>query len=444
MTFAEPDLSGHPPRQKVGAGAVNTGSTTPDRPRVVIIGGGFGGLSAAKAIAGAPVDIVLLDQRNYHLFQPLLYQVATAGLSPSQIAYPIRAILRYQRNATVLMDKVVDIDRGAREVVTTKRRIGFDYLIIATGARNWYFGHDEWGPCAPGLKKIEDATLIRQRVLSAFETAESTLDSSARRRLLTFVVIGGGPTGVEMAGAIAELARMALAKDFRNIDPTTARIVLIEAGQRILPSFPESLAAFAARQLERLRVEVVTGRKVTACDAEGVAVDGSDHIASGCIIWAAGVAASGAAKWLKADCDDAGRVKVAPDLTLPGDPNIFVIGDTALVMSEHGAPVPGLAPAAKQMGRYASEVIRRRLAGKAPLPPFHYRDYGNLTTIGRKAAIADFGRFRLSGFPAWLLWLVVHIYFLIGFRNRIGVMIDWAWAYFTFDRSARLITGTPR
>lgn len=370
--------------------------------------------------------------------------MATAGLSPSQIAYPIRAILRYQRNATVFMETVAGVDRSAREVVTTKRRIGFDYLIVATGARNWYFGQDEWEPYAPGLKRIEDATLIRQRVLSAFETAEIASEPSARRRLLTFVVIGAGPTGVEMAGAIAELSRMALAKDFRYIDPTTARILLIEAGARILPSFPESLAASARRQLERLGVEVLTGIRVTACEGNGVTVGERDNIPTGCIIWAAGVAASPAASWLKADRDRAGRVKVGPDLALPEDANIFVIGDTAMVTSEDGAPVPGLAPAAKQMGRYAGEVIRRRLAGKAPRRPFSYRDYGNLTTVGRKAAVADFGRFRISGFPAWLIWLVVHIYFLIGFRNRIGVMLDWAWAYFTFDRSARLITGTPR
>jgi NADH:ubiquinone reductase (H+-translocating) len=328
------------------------------RPRVVIVGAGFAGLSAAAGLAKAPVDVVLIDRRNYHLFQPLLYQVATAGLAPSQIASPIRAILRHQRNATVLMEKVVGVDRAARQVVTTEQRIDFDYLILATGARHAYFGHDEWESFAPGLKKIDDATLIRQRVLSAFEHAESMAGSADRRRLLTFVVIGGGPTGVEMAGAVAELAHMALARDFRNIDPAVARVVLVEAGPRILPSFAEALSHSARRQLEQLGVEVLTGRPVTACDGDGIIVGRADRINSACLIWAAGVAASPASKWLNADKDGVGRVKVAADLTLPDDPNIFVIGDTALVVSDDGAPVPGVAPAAKQMGRYAAKTIR--------------------------------------------------------------------------------------
>jgi NADH dehydrogenase len=408
----------------------------------VIVGGGFAGLSAAAGLARAPVDVVLIDRRNYHLFQPLLYQVATAGLAPSQIASPIRAILRRQSNATVFMEKVVGIDRKTREVVTQDRRLGFDYLIVATGARHAYFGHDEWEPFAPGLKKIDDATLIRQRVLSAFEKAESLPCSADRSRLLTFVVIGGGPTGVEMAGAIAELARTALARDFRNIDPAAARIILIEAGPRILPSFAATLSASAQRQLERLGVEVMTGRPVTACDGEGVTVGAAEAIASAAVIWAAGVAASQAAMWLNADRDRAGRVLVAPDLTLPDDPGIFVIGDTALVVSGDGVPVPGVAPAAKQMGQYAAKAIRRRLASASPPAPFRYRDYGNLATIGRRAAVAEFGRLRLSGLAAWLVWSFAHIYFLIGFRNRIGVLLDWAFAYVTFDRGARLITGT--
>lgn len=412
-----------------------------DRPRVVIVGGGFAGLSAAAGLAKAPVDVVLIDRRNYHLFQPLLYQVATAGLAPSQIAAPIRAILRRQRNATVLMEKVIGVDRAAREVVTEDRRIAFDFLILATGARHAYFGHDEWEPFAPGLKKIEDATLIRRQILLAFEQAESLADPAERQRLLSFVVIGGGPTGVEMAGAIAELARMALARDFRNIDPGAARISLVEAGPRILPGFAETLSASAQRQLERLGVEVLTGRPVTACDAGGVTVGGTDRIESVSVIWAAGVAASPAAKWLNAERDGAGRVKVGPDLTLPGDPDIFVIGDTARVLSDSGAPVPGVAPAAKQMGHYAAKVIRSRLTQASPPRPFRYRDYGNLATIGRKAAVAEFGRLRLSGFPAWLVWCFAHIYFLIGFRNRLGVILDWAWAYVTYDRGARLITG---
>ena len=340
------------------------------------------------------------------------------------------------------MHKVVGIDRAAREVLTEDRRIGFDYLILATGARHAYFGHDEWEPFAPGLKKIEDATLIRQRVLSAFEQAESLACSADRRQLLTFVVIGGGPTGVEMAGAIAELARMALARDFRNIDPAAARVVLVEAGPRILPSFAEALSHSATRQLEKLGVEVLTGRPVTACDGDGVTIAGSERIASNCLVWAAGVAASQAAKWLGADKDGVGRVKVNPDLTLPDDPGIFVVGDTALVVSGNGTPVPGVAPAAKQMGRYAAECIRRGLAGKPPPGPFRYRDLGNLATIGRRAAVAEFGRLRLSGLPAWLVWTFAHVYFLIGFRNRLGVLLDWAWAYVTFDRGARLITGT--
>lgn len=329
--------------------------TATGRPRVVIVGGGFAGLSAAAGLARAPVDVVLIDRRNYHLFQPLLYQVATAGLAPSQIASPIRAILRRQSNATVFMEKVVGIDRKTREVVTQDRRLGFDFLIVATGARHAYFGHDEWEPFAPGLKKIEDATLIRQRVLAAFEKAESLPCSADRRRLLTFVVIGGGPTGVEMAGAIAELARTALTRDFRNIDPATARIILVEAGPRILPSFAAALSTSAQRQLERLGVEVMTGSPVTACDGDGVTVGAADTIASAAVIWAAGVAASQAATWLNADRDRAGRVLVAPDLTLPDDPGIFVIGDTALVVSGDGVPVPGVAPAAKQMGQYAAK-----------------------------------------------------------------------------------------
>jgi NADH:ubiquinone reductase (H+-translocating) len=414
------------------------------QPRVVIVGGGFAGLSAAAGLARAPVEVTLIDRRNYHLFQPLLYQVATAGLAPSQIASPIRAILRRQSNATVFMEKLVGIDREAREVVTQDRRLKFDYLIVATGARHAYFGHDEWEPFAPGLKKIEDATLIRQRVLGAFEKAESLPCSSDRRSLLTFVVIGGGPTGAEMAGAIAELARTAIARDFRNIDPASARIVLVEAGPRILPSFSEAASASAERQLERLGVEVMTGRPVTDCDAGGITIGGVERVASASVVWAAGVAASQAAKWLNADKDKAGRVLVGPDLTLPGDPNIFVIGDTALVVSEEGVPVPGVAPAAKQMGHYVARTIRLRLAGGAPQARFRYRDYGNLATIGRRAAVAEFGRLRLTGLVAWLVWSFAHIYFLIGFRNRIGVLLDWAWAYVTFERGSRLITGTGR
>ena len=409
-------------------------------PRVVIIGAGFGGLSAAKKLAKAPAQITVIDKRNYHLFQPLLYQVATAALSPADIAMPIRAILSRQKNATVLMAKVKGIDTARREVLLPDRRVPYDHLIVATGARHAYFGHDEWEPFAPGLKKIEDATELRRRLLLSLERAEMAEDDGSRRRFMTFVVIGGGPTGVEMAGAIAELAKMAVARDFRRIDPRDARILLIEAGSRILNSFPPKLSEKARRALEKLGVEVRTGTPVTRCDKDGVQL-GEERIESDCMVWAAGVAASPAAKWLGAERDKAGRVVVGPDLTLPGHPEIFVIGDTATAKDATGKPLPGVAPVAKQQGEYAARAILARIAGKPSPGPFRYRNLGNLATIGRKAAVADFGWTQLSGRIAWLLWGLVHIFFLIGFRNRIAVLLDWLYAYVTFQRGARLITG---
>jgi NADH dehydrogenase len=410
------------------------------RPRVVIVGGGFGGLSAAMALRHADVDVTVIDRRNHHLFQPLLYQVATGGLSPAQIATPIRRILARQENVTTLMERVTDVDADRKEVVTAEQRHTYDYLIVATGARHHYFGHDEWESVAPGLKKIDEATELRSRILSAFEDAEAATSQEIRRRHLTFAIIGAGPTGVEMAGAIAELARHSLVRDFRNIDPSSTRIVLIEAGPRVLPGFPECLSMKAHRQLEAIGVEVMTGRAVTDCSATGLTLSGNGQIACSCIIWAAGVMASPAAKWLNAPSDHAGRVIVGPDLSLNGRPEIFVIGDTAAVMDARGRSVPGVAPAAKQMGRHAAMAVLDRMAGR-PGSKFVYRDWGNLATIGRKAAVADFGKLKLSGFPAWLTWSLAHIWFLIGFRNRLAVSLDWAWAYFTYDRGSRLITG---
>jgi NADH dehydrogenase len=421
-------------------------SATIDGPhRVVILGAGFGGLSAAKDLAKASVEVTVIDRRNYHLFQPLLYQVATAGLSPAEIAEPIRGILRRQANARVLLGRVQGVDRQAREVLLEDgRRIAFDSLIVATGARHAYFGHDEWEAFAPGLKKIDDATHIRRRILLAFERAEMATDEESKKRLLTFIVIGAGPTGVEMVGAMAELAKMALAADFRTIDPRQARILLVEAADRPLTAFPESLSAKAKAQLEKLGVDLLLNSKVTGCNDHGIEIedhDGRRFIPAATAIWAAGVEASPAAKWLGVGSDRAGRVPVTPHLNLPDDPHIFVIGDTALVLGADGKQLPGVAPVAKQQGAYVARAIRLGLAGKS-IGPFAYRNYGNLATIGRKAAVADFGWLRLSGTIAWLLWGIVHIFFLIGFRNRIFVLLSWLWAYFTFHRGSRLITGT--
>jgi NADH dehydrogenase len=416
-------------------------ATAPDpREHIVILGGGFGGLAAALALRNVPVRVTLIDRRNYHLFQPLLYQVATAGLSPADIASPIRGILRRQRDTTVLLGKVTGVDVAAKAVLIDERRVTYDQLVIATGARHAYFNHEEWERFAPGLKKIDDATDIRSRILVAFERAENSSDDREKRRLLTFVIVGGGPTGVEMAGAIAELARRALSTDFRNIDPGSARVVLVESGPRVLAAFPETLSAAAKRALERLGVEVLLGARVSRCGPEGVIIS-NDCIEADTIIWAAGVMASPAAKWLGAEQDRAGHVVVERDLTLKGHPEIFVIGDTALVKAADGKPLPGIAPVAKQQGAYVGRVIAARV-GRRPVPgPFRYRHLGTMATIGRKSAVADFGNLHLSGFIAWLLWGIVHVYFLVGFRNRVAVLMGWLWAYLTFERGARLITG---
>jgi NADH:ubiquinone reductase (H+-translocating) len=411
------------------------------RPRIVIVGAGFGGLSAAKGLARANVDVTIVDQHNYHLFQPLLYQVATAALSPADIASPIRSILARQKNATVLLAQVSGIDLAGRRVLAGDRQVDYDFLIVATGAQHAYFGHDDWEPVAPGLKSIDDATALRGRILLAFEKAESEVDPQRRRALLNFVVVGGGPTGVEMAGAIAELARKALKADFRTIDPGSARIILVEAATRLLTPFDPRLSEAALKSLEQLGVEVRLGQAVTDCDESGVAL-GADHIPAATIVWAAGVAASAAGVWLGAKTDRAGRVEVEPDLSLPGRPEIFVIGDTALVEAADGKPLPGVAPVAKQQGAYVARLLIGRLSGGAP-PPFRYRDFGILATIGRKHAVVQMGSLRLTGFIAWLLWCFAHIYFLIGFRNRLVVVLNWAWNYFTFQRGTRLITGAP-
>ena len=411
---------------------------TPRRPRVVIVGAGFGGLSAAKALARAPFDVILVDRHNYHLFQPLLYQVATAGLSPADIASPIRGILRRQRNTSVVLAKVSDIDAHRREVAAEGRRIPYDYLVIATGAEHAYFGND-WSSYAPGLKTIDDATYLRRRILLAFERAETEPDPQERRRLLNFIVVGGGPTGVEMAGAIAELAKRALASDFRSIDPRAARVILVEAGERLLAPFDPSLSEAARRSLEQLGVEVRLGLRVTDCDCSSVSF-GEEHLPTRTIIWAAGVKASPAAQWLGAGCDRAGRIKVGADLSVPGHPDIFAIGDVAAAAGPDQRFLPGTAPVAKQQGRYVANLLAARAVGRT-VPDFRYRDFGAMATIGRKRAVAQLSVLRMTGLAAWLLWSLAHIYFLIGFRNRLAVITSWAWNYLTFQRGTRLITG---
>jgi len=407
--------------------------------RLVIVGAGFGGLSLAKDLARSDFEITLIDRHNYHLFQPLLYQVATAGLSPAEIASPIRNILRDQKNATVILAEVSGVDVAAKEVIADGRRITFDALVLATGAEHAYFGHDEWEPFAPGLKTIDDATYLRRRILLAFEHAETEPDPAERERLLNFVVVGGGPTGVEMAGAIAELAKRALASDFRTIDPRSARIILVEAGPRLLTPFDPALSDNAKLSLEQLGVEVRLNAAVTGCSEKAVAI-GDDHIETRTIMWAAGVKASPAARWLGVEGDRAGRVKVEGDLSVKGSPDVFVLGDTALVLGDDGKPLPGVAPVAKQQGQYLAKLLKARATGKS-LPPFRYRDYGSLATIGRKRAIFQRGALKFTGFFAWLLWSTAHIYFLIGFRNRLVVATSWAWSYVTFQRGTRLITG---
>lgn len=408
------------------------------RPRVVIVGAGFGGLSAAQALARTEADVTLIDRRNHHLFQPLLYQVATAGLAPTQIASPIRMILRRLPNLHIELDEVSGVDLDARCVRLGGRTLPYDQLILATGATHAYFGRDDWAAHAPGLKSLEDALALRRRVLLALESAELDMDPEARRRLLTFVVVGGGPTGVELAGAIAELTRRALACDFRRIRGQRARILLIDGGPRVLSTFCPSLSAYAKTALEKLGVELMLGRPVGHCDEGGVAV-GEQRIGAANVIWAAGVQASPAGRWLGAETDRAGRVFVEKDLTLPGHPEVFVVGDCASVRDALGTPVPGVAPAAKQAGAYAASVIAARMAGRAAPGPFRYRNVGSLATIGRKAAVADLGRIKLTGFPAWLFWCAAHVWFLIGFRNRLQVVLDWLWSYLTFERGARLV-----
>ncbi|WP_188821091.1 NAD(P)/FAD-dependent oxidoreductase [Brucella endophytica] len=407
---------------------------------VVIVGAGFGGLEAIRSLKGAPVRITIIDQRNHHLFQPLLYQVATATLATSEIAWPIRHLFRNRPEVETILGTVSGVDTARREVLLADGyHVPYDTLIIATGATHAYFGHDEWEKFAPGLKTLEDATTVRRRMLVAFERAERETDPERRQAFLTFVIIGGGPTGVEMAGAIAELAHVTLKDEFRNIDPHMTRVVLIEAGPRILSAFSEDLSDYARKALERLGVEVRTGAPVTEC-ADGYVVFGDERIATGTILWAAGVKASPAAKWLDAEADRAGRVKVEPDLTVPGHPDIFVIGDTASVTTPDGSPVPGIAPAAKQQGAHAARTIRARLAGKPEPGVFRYKHSGSLATIGKRAAVIDFGWIKLRGWLAWWIWGIAHVFFLIGTRNRIAVALSWLWIYLTGNRSARLIT----
>ena len=408
------------------------------RPQVVIAGAGFGGLQATKALAKAPVDIALIDAYNHHCFQPLLYQVATAALSPADVAWPIRAIVRAQKNVRVIMARVTGIDVQARRVHTSEIDLPYDYLVLATGSTHSYFGHDDWAPFAPGLKHIADATEIRRRFLLAFERAEVVEDETERARLLTFVIVGGGATGVEMAGAIAEVARRTLRHDFRRIDPRNSRIILLEAGPRLLPTFPQPLSDYATRSLQSMGVEVELNRAVTGCDAQGVSLAG-DRIEAATVMWAAGVVASPAAQWIGAEHDRAGRIKVNADLSVSGRPEIFAVGDTASIVDREGKPVPGIAPAAKQMGSYAGKVIAARVLGQPAPPPFAYRHLGELATIGRKSAVVKLGFFQLTGFLGWLFWSAVHIYFLIGLRNRFVVAINWLWSYMTFQRGARLI-----
>ncbi len=409
-------------------------------PTVVVIGGGFAGLHAARGLSRAPCQVVLIDRRNHHLFQPLLYQVATAVLNPSDIARPIRSILRNQRNATVLLAEVRSIDRASRQLeLDDGKKLSYDYLVLAAGSSHSYFGKDEWARFAPGLKTIEDALEIRRRILLAYEAAEREEDEARRRELLTFVVVGGGPTGVELAGALSEIARHALRRDFRRIRPEEARVLLIEGLSRILPAFDEDLAKSAVSQLATLGVEVRTNARVTAVDDTGVSI-GDERIAARTVLWAAGVQASPFARSLGVPLDRAGRVLVEKDLRVPGDERVFVVGDLAYLEIEPKKPVPGLAPAAIQQGIHTASNVISLLHGQ-PTRPFVYKDKGTLATIGRKRAIADIRGWKLSGALAWWAWLVIHILFLIGFRNRVLVLIEWAWAYFTYERGARLITG---
>lgn len=409
-------------------------------PRVVIIGGGFGGLSAARALRRAPVGVTILDRRNHHVFQPLLYQVAMAVLSPGDIASPIRWILRNQRNVEVLLGEVARIDADTKSAhLSDGAVVSYDYLVVAAGATHAYFGHDDWLPHAPGLKTLEDALEMRRRVLLAFERAEREPDGARRRALLTFVIIGGGPTGVELAGALAEIARHSLAKDFRHFDPTSSRIILLEGGNAVLPPFPEPLRRAARHDLERLGVEVRTGTIVTGI-GDGFVQAGDTRIDTATVLWAAGVAASAIGATLGAPVDRVGRVLVQPDLTIPGHPEVFVIGDLASLAGSNGRPLPGVAQVAMQMGAHASRNIIRATEGQ-PLRAFRYRNLGDMATIGRASAVADFGWMHLQGSIGWLAWLFVHLMNLVGFRNRLVVFVQWAWSYFSYQRAIRLITG---
>jgi NADH dehydrogenase len=408
----------------------------------VILGAGFGGLAAARALKGALVEVVVIDRRNHHLFQPLLYQVATATLSPGEIAVPIRSILRRQRNAEVLLAEAQHVDVGRRQVALDRLVLPYDFLVIATGSDFSFFGHPEWAEFAPGLKSIEDATTIRRRILLGFERAEMAVDAADRERWMTFVLVGGGPTGVEMAGAIADMARNTLAPDFRRIDPAQARVILLEAGPRLLGHMRQDLAEYAKRALERRGVEVRLNCPVEQVDAEGVIAAG-ERIEAASVVWCAGVAPSGVGRWLGVETDKAGRVKVEPDLSVPGHPEVFVIGDVALAHDGQGKPLPGLAAVADQQGRYVGRLIGHLARGDSRRPRFVYRNLGELATIGRQDAVADFGWIRLKGWLAWWLWGAVHIFLLIGFGNRMLVMVEWLWAYLTFRGGARLITGPP-
>jgi NADH:ubiquinone reductase (H+-translocating) len=410
--------------------------------RVIIVGGGFGGLTAAKALRKAPVQLTLVDRQNHHLFQPLLYQVAMAGLAPSEIAQPIRSLLARQANAKVLLDEVIHIDLTQKQVHFAEGRpLPYDYLILAPGARTHYFGNDGWAAFAPGLKSIDDAVEIRRRVLLAFEAAEREPDPAERSRLLSFIVIGGGPTGVELAGSIAELARHVLGRDFKNVRPAETRVLLLEGGPRVLSTFDPELSDSSVRQLSELGVHVRTGAVVSSMGPEGVILRDGETIAAQTIVWAAGVSASPLLAKIGIDVDRAGRAKVEPDCSLPGHPEIFVIGDAAMLLGEDGKPLPGVSPTAMQMGRHVAALIKGELTDNAPRTPFRYRDKGSMATIGRSRAIAQMDSLKLSGLLAWLAWLLVHIWYLIGFRNRLLVMFDWAWSYLTYRRGARLITG---
>ncbi len=418
--------------------------TKTNRPRIVIVGGGFGGLAAVSELKGVDAEITLIDRRNHHLFQPLLYQVATTSLGPSEIAWPIRQLVHKRGNVRTLLGKVVSVDSATKIVrLEGAAEVPFDWLILGTGAQHAYFGHDDWEPFAPGLKTLEDATAMRRRLLMAFENAELESDPEKRKALLTFAIIGAGPTGVELAGAIIELARITLRDDFRSINPEEARVVLIEAGPRVLANFKPEMSAYAEKALRELGVEVELNKAVTAVQADGVVYAGAE-LKSATIIWAAGVLASPAAKWLGVEADRAGRVKVNGDLSVPGHPNIFAIGDTMAAAMPDGKPVPGIGDAAKQGGRHAAKVIKARLAGDTTAMPFHYKHLGDIATIGRSRALIDFGWIRLTGWVGWWTWGLAHIYFLIGLKNRIFIALNWLWIYLTGYRSARLITqDTP-